>query len=166
MKKEIPKYAFKYLVKTPLGGAIPKSFSENASQKALRFHRQLPGYQPTNLVRLSKLAQSWGIGEVLVKDESARFGLRAFKVLGGSYAVARLLCQKLRVDIEDIDYDYLLSDEVRQRIGQVTLTTATDGNHGRGIAWAAEQLKQRAVIYMPKGSVRSGWRTFAPWSHR
>lgn len=79
----------------------------------------------------------------------------AFKVLGGSYAVAQLLCRKLRVDIEDIDYDYLLSHEVRQRIGRITLTTATDGNHGRGIAWTAEQLKQRAVIYMPKGSVRS-----------
>jgi diaminopropionate ammonia-lyase len=155
MKKEIPEYAFRYLVKAPQDGTIPKSFSENASQKVLRFHRQLPDYQPTNLVRLSKLAQSWGIGEVLVKDESTRFNLKAFKVLGGSYAVARLLCQKLRVDIEDIDYDYLLSDEVRQRIGQITLTTATDGNHGRGIAWIAEQLKQRAVIYMPNGSVRS-----------
>jgi diaminopropionate ammonia-lyase len=155
MKEEIPKYAFKYLVKTPRSGTIPKNFSEKASQKVLRFHRQLPGYQPTNLVRLSKLARSWGIGEILVKDESERFNLKAFKVLGGSYAVARLLCQKLKVDIEDIDYDHLLSDKVRQRIGQVTFTTATDGNHGRGIAWIAEQLKQRAVIYMPKGSVRS-----------
>jgi len=155
MKKEIPEYAFRYLVKNPQGGSIPDSFSENESQKALRFHQKLPGYQPTNLVRLSKLAQSWGIREVLVKDESTRFGLRAFKVLGGSYAVARLLCQKLRVDIEDIDYYYLVSDEVRHSIGQITLTTATDGNHGRGIAWTAEQLRQQAVIYMPKGSVCS-----------
>ncbi len=93
MKKGIPEYAFKYLVKTPQDGTIPKSFSENASQKVLRFHRQLPDYQPTNLVRLSKLARSWEIGEVLVKDESTRFNLKAFKVLGGSYGVARLLCQ-------------------------------------------------------------------------
>jgi len=155
MVKEIPEYAFKYLMNTPRGGSIPESFSENASQKVLRFHRQLPGYQPTNLVRLNKLARSWGVSEVLVKDESTRFGLGAFKVLGGIYAVARLLCQKLKVDIEDIDFDYLVSDEVRQRIGRISLTAATDGNHGRGIAWAAEQLGQQAIIYMPKGSVRS-----------
>jgi diaminopropionate ammonia-lyase len=155
MEKEITGYAFRYLVETPRGGAIPESFPEDLSQKVLRFHRQLPGYQPTHLVRLRMLARSWGIGEVLVKDESSRFGLRAFKALGGSYAVARLLCKKLGIAIESIDYDYLLSGEVRKRLGQITLTTATDGNHGRGIAWVAEQLKQRAVIYMPKGSARS-----------
>jgi len=152
---EIPKYLFKYLVRVPQGGSLPESFSEKAAQKVLRFHRQLPGYQPTNLLNLSQLAQSWGVGEILVKDESARFSLGAFKVLGGSYAVARLLCQKLELDIDAINFEYLRSDEVRQRIGQITLTTATDGNHGRAIAWAAEQLKQQAVIYMPKGSVRS-----------
>jgi diaminopropionate ammonia-lyase len=155
MIMEIPEYAFKYLLKTPQGGSLPESFSEDASQEVLRFHRQLPDYQPTRLVRLSNLARSWGIGEILVKDESARFGLGAFKVLGGSYAVAKLLCQNLGLDIEAIDFDYLVSDEMRQRIGQITLATATDGNHGRGIAWVAEQLKQQAVIYMPKGSVRS-----------
>ncbi|MCK5826732.1 MAG: diaminopropionate ammonia-lyase, partial [Desulfuromusa sp.] len=155
MTVEISKYAFKYLLKSPQGKNIPESFSENEAQKVLRFHRQLPNYQPTNLVRLSQLAQSWGVGEILVKDESTRFSLGAFKVLGGSYAVAKLLCQQLKLDMDAIDFDYLLSDEVRQRIGQITLTTATDGNHGRAIAWAAEQLKQQAVVYMPKGSVSS-----------
>jgi len=155
MKKEISEYPFCYLVKKPRGGRIPNDFSESESQKVLHFHRRIPGYQPTNLVRLRKLARSWGIGEILIKDESTRFNLKAFKVLGGIYAVARILCKKLRLDIEDIDFSYLRSDEVRNQIGQITLTTATDGNHGRGIAWAAEQLKQRAVVYMPKGSVRS-----------
>ncbi|MBL0712325.1 MAG: diaminopropionate ammonia-lyase [Desulfosarcina sp.] len=117
-----------------------------------QFHRQLPDYRPTHLVRLNRLARSWGIGEILVKDESTRFGLRAFKVLGGSYAVARLVCEKLRVAIENIDYNDLVSAAVRQRIGRITLTTATDGNHGRGVAWAAQQFKQPAVIYMPRGS--------------
>ncbi|NOR50110.1 MAG: diaminopropionate ammonia-lyase [Desulfuromonadales bacterium] len=155
MIKEIPEYAFKYLLKAPQGGCPPESFSENSSRKVLRFHRQLPGYQPTDLVCLSNLAKSWGVGEILVKDESTRFGLGAFKVLGGSYAVARLLCQKMGLDVEAVDFDYLVSDGMRKRIGQITLTTATDGNHGRGIAWAAEQLRQHAIIYMPKGSVRS-----------
>ena len=152
MTLEIPKYVFKSLLKTPQGKSIPERFSATEAQKVLLFHRQLPGYQLTNLVRLGCLAQAWGCGEILVKDESARFGLGAFKVLGGSYAVAKLLCQKLELDIDAIDFDYLLSAAVRQRIGQITLTTATDGNHGRAIAWVAEQLKQQAVIYMPKGS--------------
>ncbi|MDX2512860.1 MAG: diaminopropionate ammonia-lyase [Desulfobacterales bacterium] len=153
--RKIPGYALKYLMKTPRSGSVPEGFSEDVSQKVLHFHRQLPGYQPTHLVRLRNLAESWGVAEILVKDESTRFGLGAFKVLGGSYAVARLLCQNLGIHIEDIDYDYLVSDEVRKRVGRITLATATDGNHGRGIAWTAQQLRQRAMIFMPKGSARS-----------
>ena len=57
--------------------------------------------------------------------------------------------------LEDTDYAYLTGEEVRGRIGRMTLTTATDGNHGRGIAWAAQQLRQNAVIYMPRGTVAS-----------
>jgi diaminopropionate ammonia-lyase len=155
MITEIPAYTFRYLMKTPRGGGIPDSFSENTARKVLRFHRQLPGYQPTPLLQLRNLARAWNVAGVLVKDESTRFGLGAFKVLGGSYAVARLVCQKLGIDIQEIDFDYLVSHKVRQRMGRITLATATDGNHGRGIAWAAEQLGQQAMIYMPKGSVRS-----------
>ena len=155
MEREIPKYAFRYLVKHPCGDTPPDSFSEDVARKVQRFHSRLPGYQPTHLVRLRELARSWGIREIWVKDESTRFGLNSFKVLGGIYAVARLLCRELGVDINDIDYDDLVSRETRDRMGRITLATATDGNHGRGIAWAAEKLGQRAVIYMPKGSARS-----------
>ena len=75
--------------------------------------------------------------------------------MGGSYAVARLICRKLNRDVSDVPYVQLVSDEVRGLIGRITLATATDGNHGRGVAWAAERLGQKAVIYMPKGSVPS-----------
>jgi diaminopropionate ammonia-lyase len=119
------------------------------------FHRQLPGYNSTPLIRLKSLARSWGLGDIFVKDESHRFGLKAFKVLGGSYAVARLVCQQLGRALSEVPYAQLVSDEVRAQIGQITLTTATDGNHGRGIAWVAERLGQKAVIYMPKGSAPS-----------
>lgn len=152
---EMPAYEFTYLIRTPRAKRIPENFSKSTSQKVLRFHRKLPNYRPTDLVRLRNLAQTWGIGEILVKDESTRFGLRAFKALGGSYAVARVLCQKLGVDIDGIDYDFLTSDAVKQRIGRITLATATDGNHGRGVAWTAEQFGHDAVIFMPKGSARS-----------
>jgi len=155
MFKHIPAFEFKYLIQTPRRKLVTESFSESVAQKVLRFHRQLPDYQPTRLVRLRRLAASWGLDEILIKDESTRFGLLAFKALGGSYAVARLLCEKLGMDIDDIDYENLRSNEVQDRIGPITLTTATDGNHGRGVAWTAEQLGQKAVIFMPKGSASS-----------
>lgn len=155
MIKEIPQYALRYLLKPPLKRSVPEIFSEEISRKVLRFHSSLPGYRPTRLVRLRQLARSWGLGEVLVKDESTRFELKAFKALGASYALGKLLCQKLGIDIDAIDYAYLVDQIVRQNIGRITLCTATDGNHGRGVAWIAEQLGQQAVIYMPAGSARS-----------
>ncbi|MCU0596309.1 MAG: diaminopropionate ammonia-lyase [Desulfobacterota bacterium] len=153
--KEIREYAFKYLVRTPKGGSLPVDFSEEVARRVERFHQQLPGYRPTDLVRWSHLAEAWGVKGVFIKDESTRFNLKAFKVLGGSYAVARLMCRKLGMSPDDIDFAYLAGDEARERIGRITFTTATDGNHGRGIAWTAEQLHQNAVIYMPKGAARS-----------
>ena len=78
--------------------------------------------------------------DTFVKDEAPRFGHKAFKVLGGSYAVARLVCQKLGLPLSKVPYAQLLSQDVRKSIGQITLTTATDGNHGRGVAWAKDKL--------------------------
>ncbi len=153
--KEIREYGFKYLVRAPKGGSLPGDFSEEVARRVERFHQQLPDYRPTDLVRWSHLAGAWGLKDLFIKDESTRFNLKAFKVLGGSYAAARLMCQKLGMSPDNVDFAYLASDEARERIGQITLTAATDGNHGRGIAWAAEQLHQNAVIYMPKGAARS-----------
>jgi len=155
MLKEIPEFKIKYLVQEPAGGNVPKYFSEKVARKVQDFHRQLPGYQPTKLVRLNRLARSWGVKEVFIKDESTRFGLKAFKVLGGSYAVAYLMCDKLGLRLDEVDFATLVSDELHRRLGKITLTTATDGNHGRSIAWAAEQLGQQAVVYMPKGAARA-----------
>ncbi len=155
MKKEIAQYNFQALFQEPTTEIIPKNFTEAVADTVFSFHRQLPGYRPTELISLSNLAKYWGVGDIFVKDESTRFGLKAFKVLGGSYAVARLICRELDIRLEDTDYTYLASDEVRSRIKNMTLTTATDGNHGRGIAWAAEQLGIKAIIYMPKGTVQS-----------
>ncbi len=144
-----------YLLTQPPGKPIPTDFSEKISQKVLRFHTTFPGYGPTRLVRLQQLARSWGVAEAWVKDESTRFGLKAFKVLGGSYAIARWLCWKLGKDIDRIAFEDLIGADVRKRLGQITFATATDGNHGRGVAWVAQQLGQAARVYMPKGTVRS-----------
>ncbi|MEY8337816.1 diaminopropionate ammonia-lyase [Lachnospiraceae bacterium 62-35] len=124
---------------------------ENA-KKVQQFHASFPVYEKTPLVSLPDTAAALGIGAMYVKDESYRFGLNAFKVLGGSYAIGNYLAKKLGVDISQLPYDKMISDEVRKKLGEITFVTATDGNHGRGVAWTANQLKQKAVVYMPKGS--------------
>ncbi|MDR3146289.1 MAG: diaminopropionate ammonia-lyase [Treponema sp.] len=123
-------------------------------EKAHRFHRSIPGYEETPLVNLSRLAAYFGIKGIFIKDESFRFGLNAFKVLGGSYAIARYIARQLGRDIAELDYNTLVSEETKKRIGDITFYTATDGNHGRGVAWAANRLRQKSVVLMPKGSSR------------
>jgi diaminopropionate ammonia-lyase len=78
--------------------------------------------------------------------------LNAFKALGGSYAIARYIAKRRGRDIAGMDYNTLVSDETRRKLGDITFYTATDGNHGRGVAWAAKRLGQKAVVFMPKGS--------------
>ena len=153
MLAEIHGYNCRTFIQSPARGKVPPAFSEEVAAGVHRFHRQLPAYKPTRLVSLRGLAGKWGLGGIFIKDESTRFDLKAFKALGGSYAAARLVCRELGLDIADADYDQLTRDNVRARIGHMTLTTATDGNHGRGVAWAAQQFGLKAVIYMPKGTV-------------
>ncbi|MFZ5651977.1 MAG: diaminopropionate ammonia-lyase [Bacillota bacterium] len=121
-------------------------------KKVVNFHKSFPQYQATPLRSLSNLAKYADVGGIYVKDESSRFGLNAFKVLGGTYAIGRYLAGRLNEDISDISFDKLKTPEIKQRLGEITFISATDGNHGRGVAWAAQQLGQKAVIYMPKGS--------------
>ena len=120
--------------------------------KAKKFHESFAEYKETPLVSLENLAKKLNVGGIYVKDESYRFGLNAFKVLGGSYAMGSYLAKKIGKDIADLPYDKLVSDEIRNEIGDMTFVTATDGNHGRGVAWTANRLKQKSVVYMPKGS--------------
>lgn len=116
------------------------------------FHQSFPEYQITPLHSLDHLAKKLEINKIWVKDESYRFGLNAFKVLGGSYAVGKYLAKKLNMDISELSFEKLKSKEIKERLGDITFVTATDGNHGRGIAWAASQLGQKSVVYMPKGA--------------
>jgi len=118
----------------------------------LAFHRSVEGYVPTPLLRLRHLASRLGVASICVKDESHRFGLNAFKVLGGSFAIASYLADRLGVGLSRMPYERLISDEVRRRLGDVTFVTATDGNHGRGVAWTAHKLRQKCVVHMPRGA--------------
>ncbi|HET6740051.1 MAG TPA: diaminopropionate ammonia-lyase [Kribbella sp.] len=109
--------------------------------RSLDFHRSMPGYAPTPLVDVPALADELGIAGVWVKDESNRFGLPAFKVLGASWAVNRAL-GPARTFAE-------LADSVAGRA--LTLVTATDGNHGRALAYLARSLRLASRIYVPDG---------------
>lgn len=120
--------------------------------KAATFHKSFPEYTQTPLVKLDKMAKFLGLKNIYTKDESHRFGLNAFKVLGGSFAIGCYIAKKLGKDVSELPYDILTSKELLKEFGQTTFFTATDGNHGRGLAWAAKKLNQKCVVFMPKGS--------------
>lgn len=131
------------------GQADTGFLSREEIQRATAFHATLPGYEPTPLVKLDGFAQALGVSAVYLKDESKRFGLNAFKALGGSWAIADYLKETLKLKGE-LTFERL-KDALAGR-EPITFITATDGNHGRGVAWTARVLGQKAVVYMPKGS--------------
>ncbi|MDW7667341.1 MAG: diaminopropionate ammonia-lyase [Bacillota bacterium] len=126
--------------------------NEDAAKKTLKFHSSFKQYEETPLVELNNLSKYLGLKNIFVKDESYRFELNAFKALGGSYSIGKYIAERLGKDIDDISYDEMISQEIKDKLGDITFITATDGNHGRGIAWTCQQLRQKAVVYMPKGS--------------
>lgn len=109
-----------------------------------------PGYAPTPLVALPGLAQQLGVGQVLYKDERSRFGLGSFKALGGAYAVANVLRRRVMAarGLAQVSSRDLLSGAFDDVIGRTTVTCATDGNHGRSVAWGAQLFGCRCVIYV------------------
>ena len=141
---------------------INKNSSQTVASKAIElvssgvknsvayFHQSLPGYRPTPLVKLTQLAKYLGISDLWVKNEASRFDLKAFKVLGASYAIGKLLAKDLRLDVNKFSFEQIVSQA--SNIQNLTFVTATDGNHGRAVAWTAQKLGCKAVIYMPKGS--------------
>lgn len=128
-------------------------FTKDEIESVLKFQQTHRLYTNTPMRNLSALAKHLDVSSIHVKDESYRFGLNAFKVMGGIYAIAKYLAAELGRDVKDLSFEELQSSEVREKIGDITFISATDGNHGRGIAWAARELGQKSVIYMPKGSL-------------
>ncbi|KAG4438688.1 hypothetical protein IFR05_005815 [Cadophora sp. M221] len=112
------------------------------------FHQSLPHYNTTPLVPLPGIAKELGIAHLFVKDESSRFGLSAFKILGASWATKRSLEKRLGLDTSStpISLDQLAS---AAQAADFTLYAATDGNHGRAVARMAKYLGIKARIYVP-----------------
>jgi diaminopropionate ammonia-lyase len=115
------------------------------------FHQRLPGYEPTPLRDVPDLTAACGVGRVLVKDESSRMGLPAFKILGASWATYRVLCERMGDEPDWTTLDDLAA-LVAARLGPLGLVAATDGNHGRAVARMAKLLGLRATIVVPEGT--------------
>ncbi|MDN5895364.1 MAG: diaminopropionate ammonia-lyase, partial [Nocardioides sp.] len=110
---------------------------------AREFHRSLPGYSPTPLVALPPLAEELEVASVLIKDESTRLGLPAFKVLGASWAVARIVTARTGAETK------LPALRAAVAEGGLRLVTATDGNHGRAVAHMAKLLSLESTVFVP-----------------
>lgn len=131
--------------------AAPLTFPGTTDARLLDFHRRLPGYAPTPLVRAPHLAALLGVREAWVKDESSRLGLPAYKVLGASWATYREL-ETLYGPFERWDTLDDLAAQLRAQL-PLTLVTATDGNHGRAVARVARWLGLGAQVLVPQDMV-------------
>lgn len=130
-------------------------FTKPEAQKAIQFHNSLPGYHETPLISLQCAAAKYQVRSIYAKDESFRFGLKAFKGLGGSYSMFRILCEKLGLNEAESDYSTFCRDEIRKACGNIEFVTATDGNHGKGVSWAAKLFGCKAHVFMPRGTVEA-----------
>ena len=108
-----------------------------------------PGYQPTPLLDLSGLANTSAVDMLWYKDEGPRFGLKSFKALGGAYAVSQILIKEIkRTTGDQATTDDLISGRYGAVTQTVTVSCATDGNHGRSVAWGAHKFGCQCVIYI------------------
>ncbi|VFQ44581.1 diaminopropionate ammonia-lyase [Desulfoluna butyratoxydans] len=128
-------------------------FTPEVAKRVRRYAKTLEQYEPTPLVALDELSKELNVKRIFVKDESYRMGLKAFKSIGVVYGVSKVLCKHLGVDIDDIDFDYFLKPEVNAKIKDIVLIAATDGNHGKGLAYAAKLIGCQCYIYMPSQTV-------------
>ena len=135
---------------TTYGAARAAVMSPQGFKAAMLEISSWPGYAPTPLVSLDGLAKSLGLAELRYKDERGRFGLGSFKALGGAYAVANVLRDRVRQvsGLSNVTSRQLLSGQHAEVVSATTVTCATDGNHGRSVAWGAQLFGCRCVIYV------------------
>ncbi|MEW6413267.1 MAG: diaminopropionate ammonia-lyase [Candidatus Zixiibacteriota bacterium] len=143
-------------LKTPAPFWTQPEYSAFENDDIEAFHRSISGYEPTPLVSLSSLARHLGVRRLLVKDESRRFELKAFKAMGASYAIYRYIKQVWEKQFGvQFELTNLCKPDLLEPLHLMPFCTATDGNHGRAVAWFARLLGQKAYIYVPAGTVRA-----------
>jgi diaminopropionate ammonia-lyase len=134
----------------PLRGALPAADADQINP--LAFHQTLPEYAPTALISAPHAAEALGAAEVLVKDESSRLGLPAFKIIGASWAVARAVQQALQqrgLPAPSLSDGFESLREAAKSLGPLELCCATDGNHGRAVAHMAKLFGFASKIFVP-----------------
>ncbi|MGU9952229.1 MAG: diaminopropionate ammonia-lyase [Gammaproteobacteria bacterium WSBS_2016_MAG_OTU1] len=136
-----------------VGGEYPPSlqaaFSPAIADNAINEIRQWAGYAPTPLYALNALAKQAKTGNIFYKDESRRFGLGSFKALGGAHAVYQLLAQQIyEATAKRTSSAALAAGEYAAQVSNITVATATDGNHGRSVAWGAKMFGCQCRIYI------------------
>ncbi len=142
------------IISTPINNQnLPLFLNENISNQVRKFHSSISNYEITPLVSLNNLAKELNIKGLYVKDESYRFNLNAFKPLGGIYAIFKIVCSKLNLNDKDTTFDDLQENHIKEQLKDMVFITATDGNHGKGVAFAASKLGCKSIVLMPKGSV-------------
>ncbi len=134
----------------PYGERRSQTLNQKGFDAAFAEISSWPGYAPTPLVRLDGLAHSLELARIDYKDERGRFGLKSFKALGGAYAVANVLKRRVAAATGRIDITskQLLAGEFAPIVREATVTCATDGNHGRSVAWGAQLFGCRCVIFV------------------
>lgn len=131
------------------GDAVERVLSRQDFATSRAEITQWPGYQPTPLVSLTALAAKIGVGGILYKDEGPRFGLGSFKALGGSYAAQRLLQRQISARLgHEVSLEDIRTGTYRSEAAEITLVSATDGNHGRSLAWGCQRFGAPCRIYI------------------
>ncbi|MGY0576066.1 diaminopropionate ammonia-lyase [Bradyrhizobium sp. RDM12] len=126
--------------------------SVEATREVERFLRYREGHKETPLLSLAGLAREIGVGSIHLKDEGHRLGLGSFKALGGSYAVIRLVLEEATRRLgRDVDVSELQTPEVKAVAGEMTVSCATDGNHGRSVAQGAQLVGAKCAIFVHSG---------------
>lgn len=126
--------------------------SVEGAREVERFLRHREGHKETPLFSLPGLAREIGVGSIHLKDEGHRLGLGSFKALGGSYAVIRLVLEETTRRLgRDVDVSELQTPEVKAVAGEMTVSCATDGNHGRSVAQGAQLVGAKCAIFVHSG---------------
>ncbi|MBR3050012.1 MAG: diaminopropionate ammonia-lyase, partial [Selenomonadaceae bacterium] len=121
-------------------------YSIAATETVRKLHTSLKVYKETPLLELKNFK---GVRSIFIKDESQRFGLKAFKGLGGIWAIYKVIGDELGLDNPTLEEIFSHRDE----LSEMTFITTTDGNHGKGVSWAAKIFGCKSFVFMPRGTV-------------
>ena len=156
----MPQLSSSYLFKLAKNPLVQKGIEYGSAQAAIlnadgfahakKTISAWPNYAETPLRNLAGLAEAAGVASVHYKDESSRFGLGSFKPLGGAYAVSQCLVKEISRQMDGIEpgAEDILSGKYSDIVSNITVTAATDGNHGRSVAWGAQLFGCRCVIFI------------------